>query len=123
MFLAFYQYGKILIIKIYYTLSHLYFSLKKIRLIVTFSIERCIVVAFPLKREFTCNKKMNKFCIGIIITFAFILYSFSLITSGIEKVGSKFTCVTYEKCFDFVKKAVFIDTAITTFVPFIIIAI
>ncbi|RNA32293.1 thyrotropin-releasing hormone receptor-like [Brachionus plicatilis] len=92
--------------------------------VVEFSIERLIAVYFPIKRITICKKTTNKFSIFMLMAISLIIYSFALVTSGIESSNDeKNSCVTLTKWFDLVQLIAFIDMLITMVIPFLIIFI
>lgn len=94
-----------------------------LRLIVLFSVERLIVVCFPIKIFLVCNQRKKYASVLFLTVFAFSIYSFSLITSGLEHQKDTYSCVTKEKWFNLVKLMAFIDTILTMIIPFFLISI
>lgn len=88
-----------------------------------FSIERFIVVIYPLKKYLITGKKKHKKAILYITLFSLVLYSFSLKTSGLESNANEISCVTLAYWFKFANVFAFIDGFLTMFLPFCIIFI
>lgn len=90
-----------------------------------FSIERLIVVFFPFKRYEYFSHRRNKCIISGLLILSLVLYSFSLVTSGLESDHDKsiYSCVTKKDWFELVKLMAFIDTIFTMIIPFLIISI
>lgn len=93
------------------------------RYVVVFTIERFIIVYFPLNRQQICTKRRNMTALIALFIFSLIFYSFSLFTSGLEdpKATQEPTCITLEKWFHVVKVFIVIDTCFTLFIPMTII--
>ena len=75
--------------------------------VVVFSVERFIAVYFPIRRLGICSSARNKSSIIMIIILAFLLYSFALITSGLETQGSFLACVPLKSWFVYVRYMAF----------------
>ena len=89
------------------------------RYVAIFSIERFIVVFFPLKRKILISKFRSK-CVAVLLAiFSIFIYSFSLITSVIENNS----CVTQERWINLAIAYVLIDIIIAIVSPFITVII
>jgi hypothetical protein len=84
---------------------------------VCFSIQRLIVVYFPFKKHEFCSKSKTRLIIFSIIIFGGLFYSFSLVSTGINKNS----CVVIEEWYSFAKVFMLIDAIQSIFLPFIII--
>jgi hypothetical protein len=72
------------------------------------------------KYQTSQTKKMYVYIIGPLVV-SLMLYSFSWITSGLEKVNNKDRCVTKQKWFALAEKLGLFDIFITIFLPFVLI--
>ena len=88
-----------------------------------FSVERVIVVYFPIKRHEICTSNQKKICILTAIVGGFLIYSFSFVTSGLEMHNSLEACVPHERWLNFVQLMSLIDTVIAIIIPFFVILI
>jgi len=88
-----------------------------------FSIERFIVVVYPLKKYLITGKRKHQKAILYITLFSLVLYSFSLKTSGLESNANEISCVTLVYWFKFANVFAFIDGFLTMFLPLCIIFI
>ena len=88
-----------------------------------FSIERFVVVLYPLKKYLIASKQKHKIAIFYTTLFPLVLYSFSLKTSGLEYTDNAISCVTLAKWFKFTNVFAFVDSFLTMFLPFFVILI
>ena len=88
-----------------------------------FSIERFVVVFFPLQKFDTCKCTRNKSSFIIIIALGLSLYVFSLFTSGLEDQGSQKICVLEKKWIKFVAFMSLGDMIIAILIPLVFILI
>jgi hypothetical protein len=93
---------------------------------VTFTIERCIVVYYPMKRYNLNIKKMSKKIVLSLLAFALITYAFAFVISGIERSGEKKAptttqCVVLEDWFQLAVYVTFLDMCLTIILPFMLI--
>lgn len=88
---------------------------------ILFSIERYIVVQFPLKKYDICNKSRNKFSVGFLFIFSLFFYSFSYFSSHVEENDNQKRCEVKDKWHKIVQSMAIIDVFVTILIPFVII--
>lgn len=103
------------------------FSFLSVWFVVMFTTQRFIIVYFPLKRKDYCTRKINLFVIVLLVFISIGIYSFSLVTAGIEQefylnnnTSSNLTvskCVTLNEWFLKAQKFSLADMFLTIFVP------
>ncbi|UJR13798.1 hypothetical protein I4U23_000808 [Adineta vaga] len=102
------------------------FSSLSVWFTVTFTIERFVVVAYPLKRSQYNSASRSRYVILLLTFLAILLYSSSLWTSGIEiaetqrsPTSSRETrCVTLRPWVKFTRQMNIIDFFLTFIIPF-----
>jgi hypothetical protein len=103
------------------------FSFLSVWFIVMFTTQRFIIVYFPLKRKDYCTRKINLFVIVVLVLISITIYSFSLVTAGIEQesylnneTNSSIVipkCVTLKEWFIRAQKFSLADMFLTIFMP------
>lgn len=95
------------------------------RYIVLFSIERFIVVKFPHRKDLILTGKRSFISIIGLLLFSLVFYSYTIITTRLEKdVSDKSTsCVTYDKWFVLVSNMSIVDIILTVPVPILVVVI
>lgn len=88
-----------------------------LRYVILFSIERFIVVQFPLKKYDICNQSRNKLSVGFLLIFSLFFYSYTYFSSHVENR----MCTVKFAWLHVVKLMSLIDVFVTIFIPFIII--
>ncbi len=91
--------------------------------IVAFSIERYIVVCFPLRRPEVCSPKRAKIVVVSLAVFALGLYTFTIWTSGIQSQHGYAAFCSQTSNSKLVTIMTNIDTVITLLIPFLAILI
>ncbi|CAF1046400.1 unnamed protein product [Rotaria sp. Silwood1] len=94
---------------------------------VAFTTERFLVVAYPLKRSQYNSTRRSRYVICFLTILAFLLYSSSLWTSGIEITKSERSnsplyetrCVTLRHWLKFTRQMNIIDFFLTFIIPFV----
>ncbi|CAF5156122.1 unnamed protein product, partial [Rotaria sp. Silwood1] len=94
---------------------------------VAFTTERFLVVAYPLKRSQYNSTRRSRYVICFLTILAFLLYSSSLWTSGIEITKAERSnsplyetrCVTLRHWLKFTRQMNIIDFFLTFIIPFV----
>ena len=94
---------------------------------VIFSIERLIVVYYPIGSRRLLSSTKYKLIINLTILFGLIFYSPNLFTSGLEAAYSSYNnnktqCVPLKDWINFVEFMTLVDIVLTMLIPFILIA-
>lgn len=98
------------------------FSFLSIWFVVAFSVERFVVIYFPFSKYSSTHKTIKKLSILLLFVFSFGLYSFSLHTTGLEELTSRFKrCVTLQQWFQLVEKFTLFDILLTIIIPLLVI--
>ncbi len=92
-------------------------SFLSVWIVVAFTVERFIVVCFPLRRRHILRMRRAKAVVSVISVFAILAYSFLFWTTGIIRHGNKNYCMTYAKFQRALVIITHIDTVVTLVVP------
>ncbi|RNA41313.1 thyrotropin-releasing hormone receptor-like [Brachionus plicatilis] len=98
-----------------------YFMALSKKYVILFSIERYIVVQFPLKKYDICNQSRNKLSVAFFFIFSLLFYSFSYFSSHVHEYENQKRCVIKEKWHKIVQLMAIIDVFVTILIPFVVI--
>ena len=85
--------------------------------IVAFTVERFIVVMFPLRRRTICTVRRAKIVCVILGVFALLFYSFSLWMNGVRPSSDGNTCMILPQYTQYSHILMNVDTVLTLVVP------
>ena len=88
-----------------------------------FTLERFLVVFYPLRRHVLCTNRRAKITVSSLAMCAIVTYTFPLWTSESIQVGGETNCQIKPAYHTLMTTVGYIDTAITLVIPFIIIII
>ena len=91
--------------------------------VVTFTIERYIVVFYPLKKHVLCTPRRAKFIVLSITIVSLALYSFSTWMNGVVDIGNRKMCVPLRKYYKVLQGFTAADTLITFLIPSLLIIV
>ena len=93
------------------------FAFMSVWIVVAFTVERFVVVFYPLKRSVICTTKRALCVIGILVTVSLIIYSYTLWTTSVLTLNGWPTCMSKEQFSDMLKVLSAVDTVITLVLP------
>ena len=99
----------------------IYFSL--CRYVVAFTVERYIIVWFPLRKDRLCTSRRSR---TVVICLAFtgcLIYSFKTWTSGIVYIDTLALCMPYPQYYNFLTAMKGLDSVLTLIIPSVIVVI
>lgn len=91
--------------------------------VVSFTVERWIVVFHPLKRHRLCTRKRAIILMTSLTLGSLAFYSFSIFTQHAETMGNRPVCTQVDKPYHFLQAVRSLDTIITIIIPFITIIV
>ena len=91
--------------------------------VVSFTVERWIVVFHPLKRHQLCTCKRALIVMICLTLFSLVFYSYSIVTTRIHYVQGTPLCMPAPEYHNFLRVITFIDTVITVILPCLAIVI
>ena len=92
-------------------------------LVVLFSIERLVAVYWPMSLNRICTASTQKIALALITLIGGILYSFNLLSTGLQISYTGTECVPLDKWLSFAKYMTLIDIIATMALPFVLISI
>jgi hypothetical protein len=90
------------------------------RLVVAFSIERMLIVYFPLFQYRLNTQRNRKICVFSLALFALGFYSFTAYCAEIETLFASKKCTMPDKWMSIMEHFIFIDVFLSILVPFFI---
>lgn len=85
--------------------------------VVTFTIERYIVVFYPLRKHVLCTPRRAKCIVSVITGIAALLYSFSIWMNGVAEYNGKKVCMPLKRYTKVLRGLTAADTLITFIIP------
>ena len=100
-------------------------SFSSVYIVVGFTVERWVVVYYPLKRTAWCSRRRALLLVTSVVALAVIVYSYTTWTSAVINVGNEAfpmkVCMPRIRFYGFVQVMNAVDTLITLLVPSLVI--
>ena len=97
------------------------FAFLSVWIVVSFTLERFVVVFYPLRRAAICTTRRALITVGILVGVALIYYSYTLWTTFISDYRGLPTCMSKTEYHSALRVLSVVDTFITLVVPSILI--
>ena len=91
--------------------------------VVSFTIERYIIVWYPLRKDRLCSRKRARRVVGSLAVIGLLLYLFANFTNGIIYIATLPVCMPLPHHYSFVTVATALDFFFTLVIPSVIIVI
>ena len=91
--------------------------------VVSFTIERWIVVFHPLKKNFWCTRRTAFLTVSVLMLAAMVIYSFTFWSTGLVQIAGAQFCLPKPKFYRTVQILTTIDTVVTLLLPSVIIIV
>ncbi|KAK2142232.1 hypothetical protein LSH36_982g00087 [Paralvinella palmiformis] len=91
--------------------------------VVSFTIERYIIVYYPLKKDLLCTRRRAKTTETLLAIIALVLYSFSSVTNGNISFKTVSMCTPLTRYYTLITIATTCDFLLTLIIPSIIIVV
>ena len=91
--------------------------------VVSFTIERYIIVHYPLKKDLFCSRRRAKTVVGLLAVLAIVLYSFSAFTNGSVSFKTVSVCTPLTRYYTITTVATALDSLFTLLIPSAIIIV
>ena len=92
-------------------------------LVVFFSVERLVAVYWPMSLNRICTAKAQKTSLTVITLLGCLIYSFNLLSTGLQKSYAGAECVPLDTWLSFAKYMTLLDILATMAFPFVLISI
>ncbi|KAK2148280.1 hypothetical protein LSH36_505g00034 [Paralvinella palmiformis] len=91
--------------------------------VVSFTIERYIIVYYPLKKDLLCTRRRAKTTVTLLAIVALVLYSFSTVTNGSISFKTVSMCTPLTRYYTLITIATACDFLLTLIIPSVIIIV
>ncbi len=93
------------------------------RYVVAFTVERYIIVWYPLRKDRLCTTRRSRTVVLCLAFTSCVIYSFKTWTSGIAYIDTLALCMPYPQYYNFLTAMTGLDSVLTLIIPSVIVII